>query len=361
MRGFTRGTAVADTAGMRSCYAIAWLILRFWRRARRRGPQPPPLPGAGAFTGCNKYPRDKEVQVERARRGRRLRAGGVARADLLPADHRRRAACAARRQGRPSMCPISDRGEVYRLFYNALESMGLTVERRAGTSRSSTRAAPRRWRSRRSRRRGVAPDDDRYVIRMLHPRARGAAELAELLAKSKEGDGSVYGAGGALMVTDRAENVRRMEEVRARSTSARRARASSRCDARADADGAGSVAGEDPRRGGASQRAGRRRADGKGASDRCRRSTGTCRAGAARRGAPGRRHRQRGRLARVQAVATRIDPPADDDAARKATSSTWPTPTPKRWRRRYKRSGSAAAPARHGRPARPARRRRRRR
>ncbi|HEX8954433.1 MAG TPA: type II secretion system secretin GspD, partial [Polyangia bacterium] len=60
----------------------------------------------------------------------------------------------------------------------------------------------------------TAPADDRYIVRLLHPAHAAPQELAELLGKlkSKEGEVDLFGA-SALVLIDRASNVRRMEEL----------------------------------------------------------------------------------------------------------------------------------------------------
>ncbi len=103
-------------------------------------------------------------------------------------------------------------GEVYRLFYAALESIGLTIDASGGaikivdSGRAREVAAPALD--------GTLAADDRFVVRLMHPKHAAPAELAELLGKlkSKDGDVSVFGA-AALVVIDRASSVRRMEEL----------------------------------------------------------------------------------------------------------------------------------------------------
>ncbi|HEX6835855.1 MAG TPA: type II secretion system secretin GspD, partial [Polyangia bacterium] len=102
--------------------------------------------------------------------------------------------------------------DVYRLFYGALDSMGLTVDASGGSikvvdaGRAKEIAEPALG--------ATAPADDRYIVRLLHPAHAAPQELAELLGKlkSKEGEVDLFGA-GALVLIDRASNVRRMEEL----------------------------------------------------------------------------------------------------------------------------------------------------
>src|SRR5262249_3534496 len=103
-------------------------------------------------------------------------------------------------------------GDVYRLFYGALEAMGLTVDAGGGAikivdaGRGKEVAAPVLD--------GAVASDARFIVRLMHPKHATPAELADVLGKmrSKDGDVSVFGA-AALVVIDRASNVRRMEEL----------------------------------------------------------------------------------------------------------------------------------------------------
>jgi general secretion pathway protein D len=124
------------------------------------------------------------------------------------------AAAVAQRAGKvvlevPDLVSAAD---VYRLFYGTLEAMGLTVDASGGSikivdaGRGREVAAPEL--------NGALAGDDRFVVRLLHPKNAAPAELAELLGKmkSKDGDVSVFGT-GALVLIDRAGNVRRMEQL----------------------------------------------------------------------------------------------------------------------------------------------------
>jgi general secretion pathway protein D len=104
--------------------------------------------------------------------------------------------------------------EVYRLFYSALDSLGFTVEKSGATLKvvDSGRAKDI---SQLHLGAEPVPLGDQYVTRLVRLRYARPQELGELLGKlkSKEGDVTVYAPGSALMITDRATNVRRMEEL----------------------------------------------------------------------------------------------------------------------------------------------------
>jgi len=203
---------------MRSPYWLAWLILSLLVAARGHGAEltraadPPAPPGADAFVGCNKYPRDKKFKWSvRGEVGVGELAASLGQISCKPI----LVSSAIAQRGGKVMLEVPDlvtASDVYRLFYGALEAMGLTVDATGGAikivdaGRAKEIATPELD--------GAGASDDRYVVRLMHPKHAAPAELAELLAKmkSKDGDINVFGA-SALVIIDRASNARRMEEV----------------------------------------------------------------------------------------------------------------------------------------------------
>ncbi|MCA1664894.1 MAG: hypothetical protein LC659_11580, partial [Myxococcales bacterium] len=201
---------------MRSCYAVAWLVLSLLTATRARGVElsskPPATPGADAFLGCEKYPADKKFKWSvRGEVGVGELASSLGQISCRPIVV---AAAIAQRGGKvvievPDLVTAAD---VYRLFYGALEAMGLSVDSSGGAikivdaGRAKEIATPELG--------AAIASDDRYVVRLVHPKHAAPQELAELLGKlkSKDGDVSVFGQ-SAVVVIDRAGNARRMEEL----------------------------------------------------------------------------------------------------------------------------------------------------
>ncbi|MGZ3440825.1 MAG: secretin N-terminal domain-containing protein, partial [Polyangia bacterium] len=196
---------------MRSCYVVAWIFVSLLLAARARSAELPP-PGADTFLGCKKYPPDKKFKWSvRGEVGVAELAASLGELSCRPIVV---ASTIAQRGGKvvvevPDLVTAAD---VYRLFYGALESMGLTVDATGGaikivdSGRAREVASPELG--------GTGANDDRYVIRLVHPKHTAPQELADLLLKlkGKDGDVSVFGA-SALVLIDRAANVRRMEEL----------------------------------------------------------------------------------------------------------------------------------------------------
>src|SRR6185312_995318 len=207
---------------MRLGYRLAWIFLTLFVAAHGRGAEPataaelataaPATPGADAFLGCKKYPGDKKFKWSvRGEVGVGELASSLGQISCRPIVV---ASAIAQRAAKvaievPDLVTAAD---VYRLFYGALDAMGLTVDASGGTikivdaGRAKEVATPELG--------AVAPGDDRYIVRLLHPAHAAPQELAELLGKlkSKEGEVDVFGA-SALVIIDRASNVRRMEEL----------------------------------------------------------------------------------------------------------------------------------------------------
>jgi general secretion pathway protein D len=201
---------------MRSFHAVAWLVLSLLAALRAQGaepaPKPPATPGANAFLGCEKYPADKKFKWSvRGEVGVAELASSLGQISCRPIVV---AAAIAQRGGKvvievPELVTAAD---VYRLFYGALEAMGLSVDTSGGAikivdaGRAKEIATPELGAS--------VSSDDRYIVRLVHPKHAAPQELAELLAKlkSKDGDVSVFGQ-SAVVVIDRAGNAKRMEEL----------------------------------------------------------------------------------------------------------------------------------------------------
>jgi general secretion pathway protein D len=170
-------------------------------------------PGEQEFLGCHKYPDDK-----RFRWGVR---GEVGVPELVASLGE--ISCLAivvgpqvsSRAGKV-MIEVPDlltTVEVYRLFYSALEALGLTVEK-AGKTLKIVDAGRAKEVSQPSLS-GPAPTGDQFVTRLYRVEHAGVAELAETLSRmrGKEGEVTPYAAGQSIILTDRATNVRRMEEL----------------------------------------------------------------------------------------------------------------------------------------------------
>jgi len=105
-------------------------------------------------------------------------------------------------------------GEVHRIFLSSLETLGLTIERSGGlwkvvdAGRAKEVSSPLGAND-------PTPSGEVWVTRLLRLRYARAAEVSEVLGRlrSKDGDVSPYPAGNALIVTDRGQIVRRMEEL----------------------------------------------------------------------------------------------------------------------------------------------------
>ena len=192
---------------MRWCFFVMSLLVA----AQASGAELPE-PGADAFLGCKKYPADKKFKWSvRGEVGVAELAASLGQLSCSPIV----VAGAISQRGGKVVIEVPDlvtAAEAYRLFYGALESIGLTVDATGGaikivdSGRAREIAAPELT--------GAGSNDDRYVIHLMHPKHAAPQELAELLLKlkGKDGDVSVFGA-SALVITDRAANVRRMEEL----------------------------------------------------------------------------------------------------------------------------------------------------
>ncbi|HEX4461973.1 MAG TPA: type II secretion system secretin GspD [Polyangia bacterium] len=207
-----RGDAARLT--LLSVVLVAWAGAANAREERMLAVKPSPTPpGADEFLGCKKYPLDKKFKwTVRGEVGVAELAASLGEISCRPILV---ASAVASRNGKvvlevPDLVTAAD---VYRLFYGALEAMGLTVDASAGAikiidaGRAREVASPELGS-------GALAMDDRFVVRLFHPEHATPAELAELLGKlkSKDGDVSVFGA-ASLVLIDRAVNVRRMEDV----------------------------------------------------------------------------------------------------------------------------------------------------
>jgi general secretion pathway protein D len=170
-------------------------------------------PGADEFLGCKKYPPEKKFKWSvRGEVGVSELAASLGEISCRPI----LVATSVTQRGGKVVLEVPDlvtAADVYRLFYGALEAMGLTIDASSGTikivdsGRAKEVAAPELDG-------GAVALDDRFVVRLFHPQHATPAELAELLGKlkSKDGDVSVFGA-ASLVLIDRAVNVHRMEDV----------------------------------------------------------------------------------------------------------------------------------------------------
>jgi general secretion pathway protein D len=179
-------------------------------------PSPPSLPPSEEeFTDCHRYPKDKRFRFT-------LR-GEVTVADLVAVvgDISCRTIVmgpqVATHAGKVTLQvpDLVSAPEVYRMFHSSLEVLGLTIER-SGTLWKVVEAA-------RGARESAAlvvgaeetPPGEQFVTRLVRLRHAAAPEVAELLNRMKghEGEVSVYAPGQSLVVTDRGDNVRRMEDL----------------------------------------------------------------------------------------------------------------------------------------------------
>jgi general secretion pathway protein D len=170
-------------------------------------------PGEKEFLGCNKYPADKKFRWGvRGEIGIPELVASLGEISCRPIVVGPTVAS----RGGKVMLEVPDlltTGEVYRLFYSALEVLGLTVEESGRTikivdaARAREVATPQLG--------GQVGTGDQFVLRMYKVERAGVGELAEALARMKSKDGEVtpYLAGGSILITDRATNVRRMEEM----------------------------------------------------------------------------------------------------------------------------------------------------
>jgi general secretion pathway protein D len=174
----------------------------------------PATPGAEAFLGCKKYPPEKKfkwsVRGEVGVAELAASLGEIACKPILVAG-------GVAQRGAKVLLEVPDlvtAADVYRLFYGALEAMGLTVDTSSGAIKIVDAGRAREVATPELDGALAVPQDDRFVVRLVHPKHAAAGELSELLGKlkSKDGDVSVFG-GGALVIIDRAVNVRRMEEL----------------------------------------------------------------------------------------------------------------------------------------------------
>jgi len=180
-------------------------------------PAPVEKPGEKEFLGCTKYPAGKKF-----RWGVRGEVGVtelVASLGEISCQAIVVGPGVASRAGKVSIevPDLLTAPEVWHLFYNALEVLGFTVER-SGKVLKIVDAGRGKEVARPLAAGEATPSGDPFVIRLLRPTHARPQDLADVLTKlkSKEGDLAVFNggaAGGALLVTDRGENVRRMEDL----------------------------------------------------------------------------------------------------------------------------------------------------
>lgn len=173
-----------------------------------------PRPGESELLGCHRYPEDK-----RFRWGVRGEVGvGELVASLSAISCRTiLVGGGATARGGKVTIEVPDlltAQEITRLFYAALDVLGLTVEVQGKTlkvvdvvrgkevSRPLEGAAP-------------TPSGDTWVTRLVRLRHARPTEIAEVLGKvrSKDGEVAVYAPTQSLLITERAGNVQRIEEL----------------------------------------------------------------------------------------------------------------------------------------------------
>jgi general secretion pathway protein D len=172
------------------------------------------LPGGREVLGCHKYPRDKKfrwgVRGEVSVNELVSSLGAISCTPIVVSPQ-------VVSRGGKVLLEIPDvltAEEVYQLFLSSLEVLGYTVEKSGRTLKVVDIGRVRDSATPQLRGSADAPADQ-WVTRLLRPKHARPAELAEVLGrmKSKDGEVSPFASGGAVLITDRAGNVRRMEEV----------------------------------------------------------------------------------------------------------------------------------------------------
>src|SRR5206468_7507477 len=139
------------------------------------------------FLGCKKYPPDKKFKWSvRGEVGVAELTASLGEISCRPIV----VAAAIAQRGGKVMIEVPDlvsAVDVYRLFYGALEAMGLTVDTSGGALKIVDAGRAREVAAPELDGKGGA-QDDRFVVRLYHPAHATAAELAELLGKLKSKD-----------------------------------------------------------------------------------------------------------------------------------------------------------------------------
>ncbi|HEY7954211.1 MAG TPA: type II secretion system secretin GspD, partial [Polyangia bacterium] len=182
--------------------------------AEKTAIKPEEKPGEKEFVECNKYPPGKRfrwgVRGEVSVGELVASLGEIGCQTILVGPE------VAGRAGKVSLevPDLLTAPEVYRLFYSALEVLGLTVERE-GKVLKVVLAARGREVSRPLGSGEATPESDEFVTRLIRLAHARPEEVAPILSRlrSKEGEVSSYAPTDSLVVTDRAANVRRMEEL----------------------------------------------------------------------------------------------------------------------------------------------------
>jgi general secretion pathway protein D len=193
---------------------VVFLVALPARAERLTNPAPsvaPAVPGQEQFLGCEKYPAGKKFKWSvRGEVGVSELAASLGQISCQPIVIA--AGLGQRGKVQLEVPDLVTAPEVYRLFYAALEALGLTVDAAGGVlrivdlGRAKEIAVPSLS--------GEPEASDRVVVRLYRPRHVAPAELLELFAKLKSKDGDVSQLGAAsLVMIDRASTVRRMEEL----------------------------------------------------------------------------------------------------------------------------------------------------
>lgn len=197
---------------MKSWLAIALVVVLFPRSLRAEAEAPTP-PGEREFLGCSKYPEHKRFKW--GVRGEVGVAELVSSLSAISCQTIVVGSAIAARGGKVTIevPDLLTAPEVYRLFYAALDVLGLTVES-SGRSLKVVDGA-RGKENARPLTSGETPLGDVWVTRLVRLTHARPAEVVEVLGKlrSKDGDVAIYAPSHALLLTDRATHVRRMEEL----------------------------------------------------------------------------------------------------------------------------------------------------
>ncbi len=205
---------------MRTVLIGLWLLSGGVALANDKGRANPPvpplgdrLPGEKEFSGCKRYPPDKRFHW--GVRGEVGLPDLVASLGEISCQTIITGPAVAARGGKVSLevPDLLTAPEVYRIFYSALESMGFAIEARGKVLKVVDASRGKEISTLLDHE--ATPSTDQFVTRLVRLEHAGVQEVAEVVGKlrTKEGDVTVYPPGPSLILTDRASNVRRMEEM----------------------------------------------------------------------------------------------------------------------------------------------------
>jgi len=174
---------------------------------------PADLPSEASFTACHRYPDGKRFRL--SLHGEVTVAELVAVVGDIGCQTIVVGPAVAQRAGKVALevPDLVTAPEVYRIFHASLEAMGFTLQRSGGLWKVVD--AARAQEVSRFVGGGPTPAGEEYVTRLLRVERAAVGEIAEVLGKLRSHDGAVlpYPAGQSLVVTDHADNVRRMQDV----------------------------------------------------------------------------------------------------------------------------------------------------